>query len=179
MSPDRYGHLPASSADDDEPLSREQSLQRLMETVDYVSERASQLDEQVQEAEQIIGHLSALARQLRTLSSNTTLEATRMQVGGPLAEIARQMRRISQQISESNDQLSLTMRSYAAATGELRQASALLLGDAAKVKEAPEPEPDAATLRFPPVRPTAVPPRIAPEVRRRYRPRIDTPRDDW
>ena len=178
MNPERYGHLPAPGADDDGPLSREQSLQRLLETADYVSQRASQLDAQVQEAEQIILHLGTLARQLRTLSSNTSLEATRMQVGGPLAEIARQMRRIAQQISESNDQLGLSVRSYAAATGDLRHAATLLLGDATKIMESPAPEPEALTVRFPPSRPTAVPPRAVPEVRRR-RPRVDAPRDDW
>ena len=181
MSPDRYGHLPAPGADNEGRLTREQSLQRLAETADYVSQRASQLDVQVQAAEQIITHLSALARQLRTLSSNTALEATRMQVGGPLAEIARQMRRISQQISESNDQLGLNMRAYAAATGDLRQAAALLLDDAAKVKESPEPEsePDTVRLRYPPSRPTVMPPRTAPEPWRRSRPRVDPQRDEW
>jgi uncharacterized phage infection (PIP) family protein YhgE len=110
--------------------SRSQSLQRLAETADYVSQRVLQLDEQVQEAEQTILRMSALTRQLRTLASNTTLEATRMKLGGPLAEIARQMRRISQQITESNDQLALTLRSYTVATGELRSAATSLVGDA-------------------------------------------------
>jgi hypothetical protein len=110
--------------------TRVQSLQRLAETADYVSQRVLQLDEQVQEAEQTILRMSALTRQLRTLASNTTLEATRMKLGGPLAEIARQMRRISQQITESNDQLALTLRSYTVATGELRSAATSLVGDA-------------------------------------------------
>lgn len=110
--------------------SREQALQRLAETASYVSQRILQLDEQMHEAEQLSAHMGALTRQLRTLASNTTLEATRMKEGGPLAEIARQMRRISQQMGDSNDQLASTLRSYTVATGELRQAATSLVGDA-------------------------------------------------
>lgn len=148
---------PPAATPPEVPPSRDQSLQRLVETADYVSQRASQLDEQVQEADQIVLHLGALARQLRTLSSNTTLEATRMRMSGPLAEIARQMRRISQQISESNDQLGMALRSYTVAAGELRQAASMLLGDA---KTLPPPEPPTetgtVTLQFPAPRPTPI-----------------------
>jgi hypothetical protein len=110
-------------------LARKQTMRRLAETADYVSQRVLQLGEQMHEAEQAVVHMSALTRQLRTLASNTALEATRMKMGGPLAEIARQMRRISQQISESNDQLAITLRSYAVATGELYQTATNLVGD--------------------------------------------------
>jgi hypothetical protein len=123
LEPEMIPHTGASP-------SREQPLQRLAETADYVSQRVLQLDEQMHEAEQLIVHMGALTRQLRTLASNTTLEATRMKVSGPLAEIARQMRRISQQMSDSNDQLATTLRSYTVATGELRQAATSLVGDA-------------------------------------------------
>jgi hypothetical protein len=149
MHPDPFGHIPSSGADNT-ALSREQSLQRLAETADYVSQRALQLDEQAQEAEQIVAHLGALARQLRILSSNTTLEATRMRMSGPLAEIARQMRRISQQISESNDQLGLALRSYTVAAGDLRQAATTLLGDSRTIQTGePAVEPGTVTLQFP------------------------------
>jgi|GEM_PF-1533964 len=154
MHPERYGPLPPN---EEPPLSREQAFQRIAETAEYVSQRALQLDEQVQEAEQIVLHLSALARQLRTLSSNTTLEATRMRMSGPLAEIARQMRRISQQISESNDQLGATLRSYTVATGELHHAAASLMGDT-RSAQAEADDPGAIRLEFPPVRPPTTPP---------------------
>lgn len=176
MIPDRYGQFTSTSSDD-AALTREQSLQRLAETADYVSQRALQLDEQAQEAEQIVVHLGALARQLRTLSSNTTLEATRMRMSGPLAEIARQMRRISQQISESNDQLGLALRSYTVAAGELRQAATVLQGDSKTVSTTePRGEPGAVTLQFPVSRPLSLPPRLGPpsDVLRRRRPVVDT-----
>lgn len=151
MSADRFGH--SALPPDELAATREQSLQRLAETADYVSQRALQLDEQAQEAEQIVAHLGALARQLRILSSNTTLEATRMRMSGPLAEIARQMRRISQQISESNDQLGLALRSYIVAAGELGQAATMLLGDSKTIHTGEPPvEPGTVTLQFP-VRP--------------------------
>lgn len=155
MHPDRYGPLPPN---EDPPLSREQAFQRIAETAEYVSQRTLQLDEQVQEAEQIVLHLSALARQLRTLSSNTTLEATRMRMSGPLAEIARQMRRISQQISESNDQLGATLRSYTVATGELHHAATSLMGDT-RSAQAGDDDPGSIHLEFLPARPPALTPR--------------------
>lgn len=154
MYPDRYGPLPPS---EEPPLSREQAFQRIAETAEYVSQRALQLDEQVQEAEQIVLHLSALARQLRTLSSNTTLEATRMRMSGPLAEIARQMRRISQQISESNDQLGMTLRTYTVATGELHHAATSLMGDT-RSAQAEGDDTRAVHLEFPHARPPTQPP---------------------
>src|SRR6202521_801020 len=163
MNPDRFQPMQARPVTDEATLSREQSLQRLAETADYVSQRALQLDEQVHEAEQIVLHLGALARQLRTLSSNTTLEATRMRMSGPLAEIARQMRRISQQISESNDQLGMALRSYDVAAGELGQAGSMLLGDAKllHIEDLPM-EPGTVTVPFTPTRPKPVPPLQSP-----------------
>ncbi|HWE63874.1 MAG TPA: hypothetical protein VHB98_19345 [Chloroflexota bacterium] len=134
MAADRVSHSTALNAGE-VPSARAQSLQRIGETAAYVSQRALQLDEQVQDVDHIVQHLAALTRQLRTLSSNTTLEANRMRMSGPLAEIARQMRRISQQISESNDQLGVTLRGYAVATGELRQAATILLGEARTFSE--------------------------------------------
>lgn len=154
MHPDRF-RQPPSLTPDEGSISREQALQRLVETTDYVSQRALQLDEQVQEVEHIVLHLGALARQLRTLASNTSLEATRMRMSAPLAEIARQMRRISQQIAESNDQLGLTLRSYTVSTGELRQAATSLLGDAKAIQESQEE--DVVAVDLPLSRPTPVP----------------------
>jgi hypothetical protein len=156
MHPDRF--RPPTFVRPEEPaVTREQALQHLMDTTEYVSRRALQLDEQVQEVEHIVLHLSALARQLRSLASNTSLEATRMRMSAPLAEIARQMRRLSQQVGESNDQLSLTLRAYTISTGELRQAAGSLLQDAKAIQENVVP---AAPVEEPPVprgRPTAVP----------------------
>jgi hypothetical protein len=178
MTPDRYQHLPSLTTGEETTLSREQSLQRLAETAEYVSQRALQLDEQVREAEQMVLHLSALARQLRTLSSNTTLEATRMRMSGPLAEIARQMRRISQQISESNDQLGMTLRGYTVATGELHQAATTLQGDARAIHDAPD-EAASPPLQFMPPRPTPIPPRTGgADMLRRYRSQPGTARED-
>jgi methyl-accepting chemotaxis protein len=157
MHPDQF-RAPTLMRAEDSAATREQALQRLMETTDYVSRRALQLDEQVQEVEHIVLHLSALARQLRTLASNTSLEATRMRMSAPLAEIARQMRRLSQQVGESNDQLGLTLRSYTVSTGELRQAATSLLHDAKAIQESAGPsEPVEKQVAAPPSRPTALP----------------------
>lgn len=134
------------------PPTRDHSLQRLVETADYVCERTLQIDSQVTEAEYIAVQISALTRQLRTLASNTTLEATRLRLSGPLAEIARQMRRISQQMSEANDQLGLSLRAYTVATGELRQAAGILLNDARTLESGEDEERDATMLRMPATR---------------------------
>jgi ABC-type transporter Mla subunit MlaD len=125
----------ALSADDQRVQSPEESLRHLAETADYVSRRATQIDEDMQDTEHLVQQLGVLSRQLRTLASNTSLEATRMRMGGPLAEIARQMRRISQQISESNEQLARTLRAYTITVGELRQAASTLLHDAQALQE--------------------------------------------
>src|SRR6185437_15030513 len=111
MHPDRF-RAPAPVHPEELAIPRDQALQRLMETTDYVSQRALQLDEQIQEVEHIVLHLSALARQ---------------------------MRRLSQQIGESNDQLGLTLRSYTVSTGELRQTAISLLDDARAVQESSMP----------------------------------------
>lgn len=116
--------------------SPEESLRHLTETADYVSRRALQIDEDVHNTEHLVQQLGVLSRQLRTLASNTSLEATRMRMGGPLAEIARQMRRISQQISESNEQLALALRGYTVTMGEMRQAATTLLRDAQALQDA-------------------------------------------
>ena len=141
MAGDFYQQGLAGAPLENSALPQDPSLQRIVETADYVSQRALQLDEQVRSVEQIVQHLGALARQLRTLSSNTTLEATRMRMNGPLAEIARQMRRISQQINESNDDLAVTLRGYQIATGELREAAETLIGDARTAIGPLEPPP--------------------------------------
>jgi ABC-type transporter Mla subunit MlaD len=125
----------ALSADDQRVQSPEESLHHLAETADYVSRRTMQIDEDMQDTEHLVQHLGVLSRQLRTLASNTSLEATRMRMGGPLAEIARQMRRISQQISESNEQLARSLRAYTVTTGELRQAATTLLHDAQALQQ--------------------------------------------
>jgi cell division septum initiation protein DivIVA len=126
MHPDRLGH---GTASEDARSAHAKALYRLAESADYVSQRVLQLDDQIREAEQSVQQMQALVRQLRTLASNTTLEATRMKMGGPLAEIARQMRRISQRIGESSEQLTETMRAHSVATGELRQAASTLVVD--------------------------------------------------
>src|SRR6185312_4550257 len=107
----------------------------------------------------IVLHLSALARQLRSLASNTSLEATRMRMSAPLAEIARQMRRLSQQVGESNDQLSLTLRAYTISTGELRQAANSLLHDAKAIHENVTPVAPVALPRW-----QVTPPYHTPEI---------------
>ena len=139
------------------PHAREHSMQRLVETADYVCERTLQLDSQVTDAEHIALQIGALTRQLRTLASNTTLEATRLRMSGPLAEIARQMRRISQQIGEANDQLELSLRGYTIATGELRQAAGMLLNDARTIDAGEEEEHGVVMLRMPAARGTRPP----------------------
>ena len=147
MHPDRLQH---GAAVEDAASAHTQTLYRLAESADYVSQRVLQLDDQVQDAEQTVQQLQALVRQLRTLASNTTLEANRMKMGGPLAEIARQMRRITQRMGESSEHLSLTLRSYSAATGELRQAASTLVVDTKSLLPAtPESPKQAPLLRRP------------------------------
>lgn len=116
-------------------MRRDRVLHRLIEGADYVSQRALQLESHMAEADQIVTQAQALARQLRTLASNTALEANRMNMGAPLAEIARQMRRISQRMSESNEQLALTVRSYSVANGELRRAASSLVVEARAMRQ--------------------------------------------
>jgi ABC-type transporter Mla subunit MlaD len=132
--PDSF--VPRQNSDAQRAPSPEESLRHLAETADYVSRRALQIDEDVHNTEHLVQHLGVLSRQLRTLASNTSLEATRMRMGGPLAEIARQMRRISQQISESNEQLALALRAYTVTMGEMRQAATTLLRDAQTLQDA-------------------------------------------
>ncbi len=148
--------------------SPEESLRHLAETADYVSRRALQIDEDVHNAEHLVQHLGALSRQLRTLASNTSLEATRMRMGGPLAEIARQMRRISQQISESNEQLALALRAYTVAAGELRQAASTLLTDAQALQADPPDVVTEQTRQAPPGGGHALPPPLPSAVLRDF-----------
>jgi methyl-accepting chemotaxis protein len=145
MHPDRLEH---GSVVADAASTHAQTLYRLAESADYVGQRVHQLDGQVQDVEQTVQQMQALVRQLRTLASNTALEATRMKMSGPLAEIARQMRRISQRMGESSEQLSLTVRAYSVATGELRQATSTLIVDAKSML----PETPEAGTRSPAVR---------------------------
>ncbi len=138
MNPDRLKH---GIAVEDAVRVHTQTLYRLAESADYVSQRVLQLDDQVQEAERTVQEMQALVRQLRTLASNTTLEATRMKMSGPMVEIARQMRRISQRMGESSEHLTLTVRAYSVATGELRQAASTLVVDTkSMLPETPDSE---------------------------------------
>jgi hypothetical protein len=130
MRPSRLDH---GAAVEETAGARAQTLYRLAESADYVSQRILQLDEQVQEAEQTVQQMQALVRQLRALASNTTLEANRVTMSGPLAEIARQMRRISQRMGEKSEHLTLTLRAHSVATGELRQAASTLVLDTKSV----------------------------------------------
>lgn len=124
MHPDGLKH---GTAVEEVTGSKAQTLYRLAESADYISQRVLQLDDQILQAEQAVQQMQALVRQLRTLASNTALEATRMKMSGPLVEIARQMRRISQRIGEASEHLTESMRAHSVATGELRQAASTLV----------------------------------------------------
>jgi hypothetical protein len=127
MYPDRQ---PDALPPEDFAVVSTRTLLRLADGAEYVSQRLAQMEAEVRQAEQTAQQLQGLSRQLRSLASNTALEATRMQLGGPLAEIARQMRRLSQRMSEANEHLAETLRVHAVATGDLREAGEALLRDA-------------------------------------------------
>ena len=111
-----------------------EALRVIIETAEYVSDRTAHLSTNVSEGVKAGETLSAVARQVRTLSSNTSLEASRLGGSGTVAEIARQMRLLSQQVSALSEHLSSCLRSQNVALGELTGAIDALLADAASTQ---------------------------------------------
>jgi hypothetical protein len=107
------------------------ALRMILETAEYTSDRAAHLSTNVAEGIKAGETLSAVARQIRTLSSNTSLEASRLGGSATVAEIARQMRLLSQQVTALSEHLSACLRSQSVVLGELNGAIDTLLADAA------------------------------------------------
>lgn len=107
------------------------ALRMILETAEYTSDRTMHLSTNVAEGVKAGETLSAVARQIRTLSSNTSLEASRLGGSATVAEIARQMRLLSQQVTALSEHLSASLRSQNVVLGELSGAIDTLLADAA------------------------------------------------
>ena len=107
------------------------ALQTMLETAEYVSDRTTQLATNAGEGMKAGETLGAVARQIRTLSSNTSLEASRLGGSPTVAEIARQMRLLSQQVSVLTEHIMSCLRSQNVALNELNGAMDNLLADTA------------------------------------------------
>lgn len=107
------------------------ALQAMLETAEYVSDRTTQLATNAGEGMKAGETLGAVARQIRTLSSNTSLEASRLGGSPTVAEIARQMRLLSQQVSVLTEHIMSCLRSQNVALNELNGAMDNLLADTA------------------------------------------------
>lgn len=106
------------------------ALRMIVETAEYVSDRTTHLSSNAAEGMKALDTLSAVARQVRTLSSNTSLEASRLGGNATVAEIARQMRLLSQQVTALSDHLSTSLHAQDVALGELSGAIDAILADA-------------------------------------------------
>ncbi len=106
------------------------ALRMIVETSEYLSDRTTHLSCNVTEGLKAAETLSAVARQVRTLSSNTSLEASRLGGNATVAEIARQMRLLSQQVTALSEHLLTCLRSQGVALGELSGAIDAVLADA-------------------------------------------------
>ncbi len=104
-------------------------LDVILETVEHIGDRTSRLSRSVSEGMRAGDALGAVARQLRTLASNTSLEASRLEGSAAIAEIARQMRLLSGQVMALSDQFADSLRSQSVALGELSSAMDALLAD--------------------------------------------------
>lgn len=119
------------SAPDDPTLLVGTALRIMVETSEYISDRSTHLSSNVREGIKATETLAAVARQIRTLSSNTSLEASRVGGNATVAEIARQMRLLSQQVTALSEHLSSGFRSQGVTLGEMTSAIDTLLADAA------------------------------------------------
>jgi hypothetical protein len=106
------------------------ALRMIVETTEYVSDRGTQLSSNVAEGMKAAETLGAVSRQIRMLSGNTSLEASRLGGNATVAEIARQMRLLSQQVSALSDHLLTCLRSQGVALSELSGAIDAVLADA-------------------------------------------------
>ena len=107
------------------------ALRMILETTEYVSDRGTHLSSHAAEGLKAAETLGAVARQIRMLSGNTSLEASRLGGNATVAEIARQMRLLSQQVSALSEHLLTCLRSQGVALSELSGAIDAVLADAA------------------------------------------------
>ena len=110
------------------------ALYTILETAEYISDRTTRLSTNVGEGVKAGETLGAVARQVRTLSANTSLEASRLGGSTTVAEIARQMRLLSQQVSVLSEHVSACLRSQNVALSELSSAIDTLLADTASTQ---------------------------------------------
>jgi hypothetical protein len=106
------------------------ALRLILETTEYVSDRGTHLSGHVAEGLKAAETLGAVSRQIRMLSGNTSLEASRLGGNATVAEIARQMRLLSQQVSALSEHLLTCLRSQGVALRELSGAIDAVLADA-------------------------------------------------
>jgi hypothetical protein len=106
------------------------ALRMILETTEYVSDRSTHLSSHVAEGLKAAETLGAVSRQIRMLSGNTSLEASRLGGNATVAEIARQMRLLSQQVSALSEHLLTCLRSQGVALSELSGAIDAILADA-------------------------------------------------
>jgi hypothetical protein len=106
------------------------ALRMILETTEYVSDRGTHLSSHVAESMKAAQTLGAVSRQIRMLSGNTSLEAARLGGNATVAEIARQMRLLSQQVSALSEHLLTCLHSQGVALSELSGAIDAVLADA-------------------------------------------------
>ncbi len=110
------------------------ALSGVLETAEYISDRTTNLATNVTEGIKAGETLGAVARQIRTLSANTSLEASRLGGSLTVAEIARQMRLLSQQVSVLSEHVAACLRSQNMALNDLSGAIDTLLADTASAQ---------------------------------------------
>ena len=110
------------------------ALHSVLETAEYISDRTTNLATNVTEGIKAGETLGAVARQIRTLSANTSLEASRLGGSLTVAEIARQMRLLSQQVSVLSEHVAACLRSQNMALSDLSGAIDTLLADTASAQ---------------------------------------------
>lgn len=138
----RDSYADQASARDDLEQARQEgqvevargALRMIVETSEYLSDRTTHLSCNVAEGLKAAETLGAVARQVRTLSSNTSLEASRLGGNATVAEIARQMRLLSQQVTALSEHLQTCLRSQGVALGELGGAIDAVLADASSTQ---------------------------------------------
>ena len=106
------------------------ALRMIVEAAEYVSDRTTHLTSNVTEGMKAAESLGTVSRQIRTLSGNTSLEASRLGGNPTVSEIARQMRLLSQQVTALTEHLSSSLRSQSVTLGELNGAIDAVLADA-------------------------------------------------
>ena len=128
------------------------ALYGVLETAEYISDRTTNLATNVTEGIKAGETLGAVARQIRTLSANTSLEASRLGGSLTVAEIARQMRLLSQQVSVLSEHVAACLRSQNMALSDLSGAIDTLLADTASAQAALQSDaPAAPSHQLPPL----------------------------